>query len=286
MRRIGIYYAYWTSEWESDFLPFIPKVKQLGFDQLEIHAGAVSKMSKSDLDTLSKAAKDENIYLSYGIGLTKENDVSSVNEDTRKNGIAFMRKAIEAVGYMGGGNIGGTVHSYWPAIPEDGVDKKNVYKQSIKSMRELVKIASDNNVVLNVEVINRFEQFLLNTCQEALEYVTEIDSPNCRILLDTFHMNIEEESIGGAIKSAGKYLSELHIGETNRVPPGKGRMPWKEIADALNAISFDGSLVVEAFVMPGGQVGRDIGIWREIVKNPDLDKMAMESVQFIKNNLL
>jgi D-psicose/D-tagatose/L-ribulose 3-epimerase len=153
-------------------------------------------------------------------------------------------------------------------------------------MKELVKVAEDNNVILNVEVINRFEQFLLNTCEEAVKYVEEIDSPYCGILLDTFHMNIEEDSIGEAIIKAGKHLNSLHIGETNRKPPGLGRMPWGEIKNALDKISYSGSLVMEPFVNPGGKVGRDIGVWRELMPGVDLDSEAAKAVIFVKENLL
>ena len=152
-------------------------------------------------------------------------------------------------------------------------------------MKELVKVAEDNNVILNVEVINRFEQFLLNTCEEAVNYVEEINSPYCGILLDTFHMNIEEDSIGDAILTAGKHLKSMHIGETNRKPPGLGRMPWGEIKKALDKINYNGSLVMEPFVNPGGKVGRDIGIWRELMPGADLDLEAANALKFVRENL-
>jgi len=149
----------------------------------------------------------------------------------------------------------------------------------------VVEAGGDFNVILNVEVIDGFEQFLLNTSEEAVEYVREIDHPNCRILLDTFHMNIEEDSIEQAIITAGPYLSALHIGETNRKPPGCGRMPWDEIKKALDNVYFDGPLVMEPFVRQGGQVGRDIGVWRELMPGADLDEEAAKAVEFVKRTL-
>jgi D-psicose/D-tagatose/L-ribulose 3-epimerase len=197
-----------------------------------------------------------------------------------------MRSMIEAVGEMGGGTICGTVHSCWPStLPAGHDDKRPFLDQSLRSMKELVKVAEDRGVVLAVEVINRFEQYLLNTCAEAVRYVDEVASPACAILLDTFHMNIEEDSIGGAIAHAGARLRQLHLGETNRKPPGLGRMPWGEIKGALDAIGFRGSLVMEPFVMPGGQVGRDIGVWRPLIDAPDLDALASASARFVRQQL-
>jgi len=117
-------------------------------------------------------------------------------------------------------------------------------------------------------------------------YVDEVASPGCRILLDTFHMNIEEDSIGGAIRLAGPRLGQLHLGETNRKPPGLGRMPWGEIRAALDDIHFEGSLVMEPFVLPGGQVARDIGVWRPIIEDPDLDMLAGDAQKFVRGHLV
>lgn len=102
-------------------------------------------------------------------------------------------------------------------------------------------------------------------------------------MLDTFHMNIEEVSIGDAIRHAGNLLGHLHTGECNRMVPGKGRMPWREIGDALKDIEYDGNVVMEPFVRMGGQVGSDIKIWRDISRGAseaELDADAKRSVEF------
>lgn len=286
MRRVGIYYAFWTHEWDVDFVPFIKKAKALGFDQLELNGGTVVTMDPQKQRDLKRMADDEGLVLSYGIGLKKEFDVSSLDEQVRANGIDFMRRMVDAVANMGGGMIGGTIHGYWPATMPEGLDSKQpIWDKSVESMRVLAPYAGERNVLLNVEVLNRFEQFIINDSHEALAYVKAVDHPACRILLDTFHMNIEEDSFGDAIRRIGPYLAAFHLGETNRKMPGTGRMPWQEIKQALDDIGFDGPMVMEPFVMQGGQVGRDIGVWRDIVKDPDLDAMAAASAAWVKANL-
>jgi len=285
-RPVGIYYAYWTHDWDVDFLPFVDKVKALGFDQLELHAAVLESKDSSYRLKIRERAEKAGIALSYGMGLDKDFDLSSTDEQIRQRGVAYMKRIIKAVGEMGGGMIGGTVHSYWPAVfPEGAEGKAPMLKQSLKSMAELAPFAGEHGVMLNVEVINRFEQFLINTCDEALAYIEEINHPSCNILLDTFHMNIEEDSIGGAIRKAGRRLAALHLGEPNRKPPGMGRMPWAEIKEALDAIGFTGPLVMEPFLTQGGPIGRAIGVWRDIVKNPDLDALAEKAAAFVKANL-
>lgn len=287
MRKIGIYYAFWTHEWDVDFTPFIHKVGKLGFDQLELNGGTIVTMTSDGQRALKSMADEEGLTLSYGIGLQKPYDVASLDESVRQRGLDFMKRMIDAVANMGGGMIGGTVHGYWPAaMPQNLTDKKPIWDQSVRSMRELAPYAGERNVLLNIEVLNRFEQFIVNDSHEALTYVKEVDHPACRILLDTFHMNIEEDSFGDAIRRIGSYLSALHLGEPNRKLPGTGRMPWKEIKQALDDIGFDGPLVMEPFIMRGGRVGRDIGVWRDLVENPDLDALAAASAAFVRKNLL
>jgi D-psicose/D-tagatose/L-ribulose 3-epimerase len=285
-RPVGIYYAYWAHDWDVDFLPFIDNVKSLGFDMLELHAAILADKDLSYRLKIRDRAEQRGIALSYGMGMDKDHDLSSPDEQVRQRGTAYMKRIIQAVGEMGGGMIGGTVHSYWPAVFPDGAESKvPMLRQSLKSMAELAPFAQEHGVTLNVEVINRFEQFLINTCEEALAYVEEINSPACNILLDTFHMNIEEDSFGGAIRMAGNRLGSLHLGEPNRKPPGMGRMPWGEIKEALDAIGYTGPLVMEPFLTQGGSIGRAIGVWREIVKNPDLDALAEKAAAFVKANL-
>jgi len=285
-RPIGIYYAYWAHEWDVDILPYIARVKRLGFDLLELNGGSVATMDSPSRLKIRQEADRAGIGLSYGIGLKKKYDVSSLDEGTRQSGVAFMKAMIDGIREMGGGLVGGTVHSYWPAVFPEGLDgKEPILRQSLKSMRELAPYAEKRGVTLSVEVINRFEQFLINDCREALAYVKAVDSPACRILLDTFHMNIEEDSLGDAIRLAGPYLASLHIGETNRKLPGMGRQPWAEIKRALDDIAYTGPLVMEPFLMPGGQIGRDIAVWRDMVVDPDLDALAEQSVTFVKANL-
>ena len=134
-----------------------------------------------------------------------------------------------------------------------------------------------------MEVLNRFESHILNTAEEGVQFVEEVGMDNVKVMLDTFHMNIEEVSMGAAIRRAGKLLGHFHTGECNRMVPGKGRIPWREIGDALRDIEYDGTVVMESFVRMGGQVGADIKVWRDISRGADearLDEGARRAVEF------
>lgn len=286
MSKIGIYYAYWTHDWDADFHPFIDKVADLGFDVLEVNAGTIANMTSEERRSLRAHADDKGIALSHCIGLPKQYDIASEDKAVRENGIAFLQKMTRAIGEMGGGNLTGIIYSYWPGTPPEGeVDKRPHFERSVASMKEAIKVAEDHNVFFCMEVVNRFEQFLLNTCDEAIAYVDAVGSPHAKILLDTFHMNIEENFISEAIEKAGDKLGHFHIGENNRMPPGYGHIPWAEVGNALRRINYQKFVVMEPFVMPGGEVGRDIKVFRDMSGDLDLDEEARKALLFIRGVL-
>jgi D-psicose/D-tagatose/L-ribulose 3-epimerase len=286
MIKIGIYYAYWTHEWDADFHPFLDKIADLGFDILEVNGGTIANMTRAERKSLKTHADEKNITLSYCIGLPAKYNIASEDKAVSAAGVAYLQKMAAAIGQMGGGQLGGILYSYWPAtLPAGETDRRPYFDRSVTNMKEAIKAAEDNQVFFNMEVVNRFEQFLLNTCEEALEYVDAVGSLNARVMLDTFHMNIEEDFVDDAIVRAGGKLGHLHVGENNRMPPGYGHIPWTEIGAALRKIDYNRYVVMEPFVMPGGKVGEDIKIFRDLSINMDLDEEARKALAFIRGVL-
>ena len=286
MAKIGIFYAYWVHDWDVDFHPLVDRTSALGFDVLEVNAGTVADMKPSERKALKAHADDKDLELSFVVGLQHKYDIASEDPGVRKSGIAYLQTMAEAVGQMGGGPVGGILYGAWPAtLPEGAPDRGPFFERSVASMKEAIKAAEDHNVTFNMEVVNRFEQFLMNTCQEAVEYIKAVDSPAAKVMLDTFHINIEEDSFTDAILTAGDFLGHFHVGEQNRMPPGYGHIPWTEIGAALRKIHYVGYVVMEPFVMPGGQIGRDIKVFRDLSEGMDLDEEARKALYFMRGLL-
>ncbi len=283
MNRIGMHYGYWTQYWGSEPLQFVQRAKKCGFDILEVNAPKVTLMSDAERDVLRGAVANAGLSLTYSIGMTGDMDLASEDTGTRQKGIAFLQKVARAMKYMGGTVLAGINYSSWPRklLPDE--DKQILTDRAIKGVREAIKAAEDNDVIFCVEVVNRFEQFIMNTAAEGIAFAERVGSPNCKILLDTFHMNIEEDSLRGSIVETGDWLGHFHLGETNRRPPGRGRMPWPEIFGALREINYQGAVVMEPFLLPGGEVGRDISVYRDLLGSADLDEEAARSAQFVRS---
>ncbi len=286
--KYGIYYAYWEKEWSADYIYYIKKISRLGFDILEIAAQHLLKFSPKELETIRSCAKDYGIILTAGIGPAPENNISSNDSNIRKNGIVFFKRLMDSLALLDIHTIGGALYSYWPVDYSKPVDKAGDRSRGIDSIRTLASYGIQYDITLCLEVLNRFESYILNTADEAISYVREIEQSNVKVMLDTFHMNIEENSIGDAIRRTGDLLGHVHIGECNRDLPGRGRMPWHEISKALKDIKYDRYLVMEPFIRSGGTVGKDIKIWRDMSCGADeaeLDRLAVKSLQFSRNVL-
>lgn len=284
--KYGIYYAYWEKEWGGDFIPYVAKVKQLGFDVLEVACGDFHNQPDSYLHALRETAKENDIILTGGYGPRAEHNLASPDPAVVENALAFYSEIFRKMDIADIRSIGGALYSYWPIDYNKELDKDGDLERSIQGMRKLADIARRYGITLNMEVLNRFEGYLINDVREGLAYVRAVDKPNVKLMLDTFHMNIEEDSLIEPILLAGKDLGHVHVGEPNRKPPREGRMPWKEIGVALREIGYDGAVVMEPFVTMGGQVGKDIRIWHDISQGAtenDLDRDAAKSVAFLRS---
>ena len=279
----GIYYAYWEDMWGADYLPYIEKIAKLGFDFLEIGCTPVNDFSKETLRDLRKCADDNGVFLTGGYGPSADRNLGSANPQYVQNAKDFYAKLFENFETLGIDTIGGGLYSYWPADYTQPIDKAGDWERSVKNVREVGRMAADHGVHFCLEVLNRFEGYLLNTCAEAVQFVDQVGLPNVHVMLDTFHMNIEEDDIADAIRLAGKRLGHFHTGECNRRVPGKGRMPWREIGQALREIGYDDNVCMEPFVKMGGQVGQDIRIWHNMyddLSEARLDRDAADAVRF------
>ena len=282
MNKIGIFMNFWVKNWDADHVKYIKKVSGLGFDILEFQAQALLDMDKSRMDEIRQAAMDNGIELTYSLGLNPKYDVASPDAKVREGGIEYLKRIVERIGYMEGKLLSGVNYAGWGSPDYIVDDKSEIVKHSIESVRQVIKTAEDYDVTYCVEVVNRFEGIVMNTAKEAIEYVKQINSDKIGILLDTYHMNIEEGSIGDAIRSVGGYLKNFHTGENNRVVPGKGHLDWDEIFGALHDIDYQGRIVSEPFVQMGGEVGRDIKVWRDLVEDPS-EELLDEEARFLLN---
>lgn len=282
--KFGTLFAYWTQDWRGDYIPAAKKVKDIGFDILEVGAGDLLTMTDTELSELKAVSKDLGLTISSNIGPPKDKDVASPDPSVREAGIAFLRDIMKAMDRIDSRVLVGVTYTYWPGQFDD-LDKPAIWARGVESVKRLGRVAQDLNIDLCLEVVNRFETLVLNTSEEGIAFCKEVDNPRVKLLLDTFHMNIEEDNLPDAFRLAGDYLGHVHVGEGNRKLPGQGHLPWEAMGQALRDIGFDGGVVMEPFLKAGGRVGEDIKVWRDLSNGADdkeMDRMIRESLSFLK----
>lgn len=282
MNKLGIFMNFWEKNWTADHAKYIRKAADLGFDILEFQAQPLLEMEREKLLSLKHLADESGIELTYSLGLDPRYDVSSADEGVRRGGVDYLQRIVEKIGIMDGKLLSGVSYAGWGSPQYVVDDKTAIVERSKESMRDIVRTAEEYGVTYCVEAVNRFEGCVINTAQEALDYVQDIDSPNIGVLLDTYHMNIEERSIGDAIRLVGDKLTSFHTSENNRTPPGRGHLNWDEIFGALADIRYTGRIISEPFVMMGGEVGRDIKVWRDLVPDTTEGGIDAEAAQLLR----
>jgi D-psicose/D-tagatose/L-ribulose 3-epimerase len=213
-----------------------------------------------------------------------DRDLIHPDAGIQKSGMEYVRHCIDAAQTLGAKNVIGPLYSAvgrtWQSTDDE---RKRDTELLVQQLKQLSKHAADRGVGLAVEPLNRFETSFMNLSQQAVEVVDRVDNPVCGILLDTFHMNIEERSIGEAIKAAGKRLRHLHSCENDRGAPGSGHVPWTEVRDALRAINYDGPVVIESFTSKVKSIARAAAIWRSFASSQDA--LAENGLSFLKKLL-
>ena len=290
MNKIGVHFGYFNRDWNTDFVKQIETIKRIGLDILEVAPAPLLALTRQQRDEIAAAAKANEIDLTFSVGLGLDQDLASEDENIRKNGIKFTTDTFKIMSEMGGKMYSGVDIAAWNKTFTEGVtDKSAAWERSISAVKEIMKSAEDRGITFAVEVVNRYESSLVNTAEEAIKYVDEVGSPNCKILLDTYHMNIEEDSFADAIRSVGSRLGHFHVGESNRRPPcAQGKMPWDEITGALKEINYTGAIVMEPFIKMGGEVGRDIKVWRDISKGAseaEMEKLLADAASMLRTKM-
>jgi D-psicose/D-tagatose/L-ribulose 3-epimerase len=278
MIKYGINTFLWTSPFTTKNLPLLDKAKAMGFDLVEI---PIEGEQDTDYAKAAEAYKRTGLECSVCAIMGATRDPAHEDESIQRNGVSYLKHCIDAVAQMGGKKIGGPIYAAvgrtWQASDEQ---RKRELERCAKNLKAVAKYAEDKGVVLGMEPLNRFETSFINIAEQAVELVKMVDSPAIQIMLDTFHMNVEEKSFGKAIEIAGPYLVHVHANENDRGIPGSGHVPWNEVASALKKIHYDGAMVIESFSTTVKEIARAAAIWRPPAPSSDL--LATEGMAFLK----
>lgn len=277
--HFGVSTFLWKSPFTTNSFDLIPKIKEMGFDIIEI---AVEKADLIDWVRLKELVNEVGLKVTISGAFGADRDISSMDPMIRKNGLKYITDCIKIAHDMDSPVFGGPVYS---AVGKTRfVSEEQKRRERDWCVENLVLaggIAADYGVIIGVEPLNRFETDMINTADQAILLVNDIASPNVKIQLDTFHCNIEEKSIPDAIRRVGKnLLCHVQANESDRGTPGTGNLDWVGIGQALIDIDYDKAIVIETFGEVSEEIARAASIWRPLAGSSD--EIATEGLAFYK----
>ena len=154
------------------------------------------------------------------------------------------------------------------------------YDNVTRALSAAARHARASGMQFGIEAVNRYENHLVNSAEQAVALVERIGLDNVFVHLDTFHMNMEEKGIANGIIAARNHLKYMHMSESDRGTPGFGNIAWDEIFAALAAIGFTGLLMLESFVSMPPEMAGAISTWRPVAR--DADEVLDSGLAFLR----
>lgn len=280
MLKIGVNTFLLTSPFTNDSIAVLKQFKAWGFDAVEI---ALEEASHIDAHQLKNTLDDIGLVCcSICAAMGPDRDLRGT-ESQQQHAISYISDALDAMAILGCPVLAGPLYSTVGRAESTTEDQYNVQKDTVvKHLRALAARADSLGLKLAIEPLNRYETDFINTCAQGLELVNAVDHRAVGLLLDTYHMNIEEKDQAAAIINAGHHLLHVHACGCDRGAPGGDHINWDGIGEALKSINYTGALVIESFTPDVKVVAKAASIWRNV--EPSQEAIAQKGLSFLRSH--
>ena len=241
--KVGVSAFAWTSNFGASHLELLPVIRELGLQGIEV---PMSNPEALQVGSIREACERNELTCTVCAILPKQCNPISPEREARLRAIQHLKQCIEATAAMGAKLLGGPLFAPTGYLP-DHRPTKDEWSWATEAFQSLGDKLNAYDLTLSIEPVNRSETLFLRTAEEAIQLCELIGNPRIGVTIDTFHANIEERSITGAIRSLGRHLKHIHASENDRGPLGRGHVPFLEIVNTLQDLRFDGFVMIEGF---------------------------------------
>jgi D-psicose/D-tagatose/L-ribulose 3-epimerase len=275
----GMNLLLWTAHVTDAHLPLCQELKAMGYDGVEL---PMFEFEPAHFERLGKQLDQLGLSRTAVTVRTGADNPISADPKVRAAGLDANRRTIDCCAAAGVQILVGPYHS---ALGEFSGKSptSDEWKWGVEEIRKVAEYAAPHGVMLGIEALNRFECYLLNCMKDLARFVEEVDHPNCRLMYDTFHANIEEKSPRDAIRQVRKDLALVHISENDRSTPGSGGVRWQETFETLKEIGYVGWLTIEAFGLALPELAAATKIWRRMYH--DETQLARDGLKFMRQQM-
>jgi D-psicose/D-tagatose/L-ribulose 3-epimerase len=277
--KLGVNTFIWSAEFGRAQLALLPRIKEHGFNGVEIPMFDPAGFPAADIRHALAANDLECTVCSI---IPDGRSLISEDPDVRRRTQQHLRDAIQATADVGAHVIDGPLYS--PVGYLSGRRRTpEEWRWAIEGYRSVTSTLDSCDVTLAIEPLNRFETYFLNTAADAAALCDEVGHPRVGVAFDTFHANIEEKGFAGACRRIGGHLKHVQISENDRGTPGSGHIDWGSLLRALRDLEYDGWLTIESFGPSLGAFSAAVAIWRDIEPTPD--SIAFDGIDFLRRAL-
>ena len=269
----------WTSPFTTQSInELFPKIAQMGFDVVEI---AVEDPSLIDLKKVKSALNDHGLKASICGAFGSSRDLTNESKQIQQDGLSYIESCLDICKELDVDFFGGPMYSAVGKARMLKPDQRRAeWELAVKNLQVVCEMAAARNLKIALEPLNRFESDLVNTTEDVLRMVNDINHPAACIMLDSFHMSIEERDVEKAIISAGDKLIHLQVSENYRGTPGTGQTPWQAYRKGLEKIGYEGILTIESFTTDNIELAGAVCFWTP--KAESQDAFATDGLRFLK----
>jgi D-psicose/D-tagatose/L-ribulose 3-epimerase len=274
--KIGVNTLIWSIAYDEAVRAQLPRIKQSGFDGIEVPLFHLAQFPATQIRRDAEShALDLNTCAVFVKGLSLISPDPSTRSKTRQH----LADAIKSTADCGAKIIAGPLYCRVGDLP--GRRRTgDEWNWAVEAYQSIAPILDANGITLAIEPLNRFETYFLNTACDAVRLCDQIAHPKIGILFDTFHANIEEKDVAGALEISARHLKHIHISENDRGTPGSGHLAWNRVFQTLKNVSYNSWLTIESFAFNIPEICAAAAIWRDIEPTPD--SIAYDGVKFLK----
>jgi D-psicose/D-tagatose/L-ribulose 3-epimerase len=271
---IGVISMTYTRPFTAEHYPFFGRMKQAGMEFCELLVPEPEEMDPSEA---GRAARDAGLGLVLAARVSVARDLASDSAEAREGGVAYLRRCVDVAVACGANLVGGPlfgtplVFAGRPPVPIDAAQRAIRVERVVAGLKVAGAYAAEHDVRLAVEPLNRFETDFCNTARQAVDLVGRVGSPAVGVMLDTFHMNMEEDDLPAAIRATAEKLIHFQANENHRGYLGTGHIDWPPICRALSEIDYQGVVTLEPFRRTDHSLSVPLAQWKPPAYDEDED---------------
>ena len=272
--KIGVISMTYARPITAAHFPLFDRMRASGMEFCEL---LVPEPDEVDPAQAGRAARDAGLSIILAARVSVQRDLASDDPAAREAGLAYLRRTVDVAVACGADLVGGPLYGTplvfagRPPRPFSEQEKHDRVRRVVDGLQAAGEYAREHGVRLAIEPLNRFETDFCNTGRQATELAVQVGSEAVGVMLDTFHMNMEENDLVEAIFQAAPHLLHFQANENHRGYLGTGHIDWPPICRALHAIGYAGAVTLEPFRRRDHALSVPLAQWKPPADDEDAD---------------